>query len=430
MLNDKIINLGNLLLSLSDAVDLASNLISSHQQRTAYIAWQICRASDLPEETVKDVFIAGILHDIGAISVDERISMQNLEEIDYDGHCLRGELLLKRYHFFRKTSRIVRDHHKRWFEYEGEPETDITMSSQIIKIADYVERLIDRNMFVLRQKKAVIEKINSMSGTEFNPFLVERFNIISKIESFWLDVTSPRLYSQLFHDGPLKNIEICFTDLETISKLFRDIIDFKSPYTAAHTAGVSSTAGIIAHIFGLADSDILQLKIAGNFHDLGKLAIPNSILDKPEKLTHEEFDIIKCHTYYSYHIINSIKGLEEIAKWGAFHHERLNGKGYPFRIGEKDLSTYSRIIMVADIFTALTENRPYREGMKKKEIICILKDLSEKRHLDMKLAGLVTENFDQISDYVVNIENLIMEFYKSRFANLSHETFEALEPDY
>jgi len=171
-------------------------------------------------------------------------------------------------------------------------------------------------------------------------------------------------------------------------------------------------------MFGFSENEILQMRIAGNFHDLGKLVIPNSILDKPDKLTEQEFNIIKCHTYYSYHIINSVSGMERIAELGAFHHERLNGKGYPFHLNKDELNIGSRIMAVSDIFTALAEDRPYRDGMKEKEISELLLDFSKADHLDKKIVELLNDNFKEVYHHVKDIQKLTRNFYDARFASL------------
>ena len=408
------INLGNLLLSLSDAVDLANTNIAQHQQRTAYIAWEICKSADVSAETTKNIFIASLLHDIGAITVEEKISLHDFENVNLSKHCLRGELLLKRIPEFVTIAAIVKNHHKEWHEWKEPLEADHVLSSQIVLLADYIERLIDRNQYILHQTKGIIEKVNSISDSIVHPKIVKYFLEYSKKEEFWLDLISPRLYSLLFHNGPLQNIEIDYLGIEDISKLFRDIIDFKSPFTATHTSGVSACAEIISKLFGLTESEIQEMKIAGNFHDLGKLVIPNSILEKADTLTREEFDIIKCHTYYSYYIINSIPGLRHIAEWAAFHHEKLDGSGYPFHCDKNNMTICSRIMAVADVFTAIAEDRPYRKGMSKSSIVKILSEMSSNKFLEPKIITLLIDNYTDINDYVKIIQESAQEFYDAR----------------
>jgi len=160
------------------------------------------------------------------------------------------------------------------------------------------------------------------------------------------------------------------------------------------------------------------MEVAGNLHDIGKLAIPNSILDKPGKLTKKEMAVMKSHTYYTYFVINTIGGLQQIAEWAAYHHERLDGSGYLFHCMAGELSTGARILMVADIFTALTEDRPYRKGMSKEGIVQILRELSDGCFLDTRIVNLLLENFDEISSYVTEKQAAAREFYEKQFAFL------------
>jgi HD-GYP domain-containing protein (c-di-GMP phosphodiesterase class II) len=201
-----------------------------------------------------------------------------------------------------------------------------------------------------------------------------------------------------------------------IAELFRNIIDFRSPFTATHSSGVAAAASSISKIFGLTSMETTLMEVAGDLHDIGKLAIPNSILDKPGPLTKEEMALMKSHTYYTYLIIKTIGGLKHIAEWAAYHHERLDGSGYPFHCTDDELSTGSRIMMVADIFTALAEDRPYRKGMNKDDIARIIKQFSDRHLLDAKIVTIVLDNFSEISSYVSEKQATAKEFYEKQFS--------------
>ena len=301
MSTEKTINLGNLLLSLSDAIDLVSPDIAQHQQRTAYIALELCKVANAPDELIQKIFIVSLLHDTGAITAEEKIALHNFENVNVMNHCLRGELLFRRIPNLEDYALIIRNHHKAWHDWEESIDSELVFASQIILLADYIERLIDRKQFILHQTETIIDAISKLSETIIHPVFIGYFLEISKSESFWLNIVYPRLFSLLFHTGPLRNIEINYSSLETISKFFRDIIDFKSNFTATHTVGVSAAAVMISKIFGLTDNEILEMKIAANLHDLGKLHIPNSILNKEGRLTKKEFEIIKSRSLLTGH---------------------------------------------------------------------------------------------------------------------------------
>lgn len=413
------VNLGNLLLSLSEMIDSANPDLSQHQIRTAFIALNIAHEADLEVSLTEDIFAASILHDIGAISIEEKLAVHKFEISNTELHCIRGELLLKEVPSLKRIAKIVRNHHKEWKDWEEDINDPLVMSSQIICLADNVERMINKNEYILNQDKNILQKIILLKGLTFNENILQYFLKIAKKESFWLDLMSSRLYSLLLHNGPYKNKTIGLNELSSIGKLFRHMIDFKSHFTATHTAGVSACSEMIAKLFGLTKLEINMIKIAGNFHDLGKLMIPNSILEKPGKLSEEEFNIIKSHTYYTYQVLSSISGLGRIIEWAAYHHEQLNGHGYPFRLDYNELDIGSRIIAVSDIFVALSEDRPYRKSMDKEKICKILKEMVEKNCIDIKIVDLLFENYETINTYVKSKQNESAVFYKERFLKLN-----------
>jgi HD-GYP domain-containing protein (c-di-GMP phosphodiesterase class II) len=419
MRSELTINLGNLLLSLSEVPDLANPTIHQHQHRTAFISFEIAKNITANPETIENVFLAALLHDIGAVTVEEKISVHRFETLNETIHAARGEVLLAKIPWLKKISEIVRNHHKSWQQWEKPIDDPIVVASQIVLLSDYVERLIDRNKYILYQSKDIIEIIKRLEGTIVNKRIVDCFVEISKREEFWLDLVSPRLYNFLLRQGPFKNIQIDLDDIMMVSNLYRDLIDFKSRFTATHTAGVAECAVKMAELFGMAGKDIISMRIAGNFHDIGKLVIPNSILEKPGRLTADEFAIIRCHSYYTYHTINSIGGLQRIAEWAGFHHEKLDGSGYPFHCKPEEIGTGSRIVAVADIFTAISEDRPYRKGMNKNEVYDIIKSQVDDNKIDGKMTEILFDNYDDIYTLVKEQQSVAKDFYENRIVSIA-----------
>lgn len=410
------INLLNLLLSLSDALDLASPYLAQHQMRTAFISWQIAKEANISNGDLDNLFIAALFHDVGALSPEEKINVHQFEVINPEPHCILGEIFLKKVPLFQQSSRFIRFHHTPWVELDHSLDNPIVYCSQIIHLADTIERAISRPKYILHQDKQIIEQISSMD-LQFNPEIVDIFKNLAVREDFWLDLTSPRLYSILLHHAPTKGIEINLSELLAISELFRNLIDFRSPFTATHTTGVATSAASIGRKFRLTDVEVELMKVAGNFHDLGKLVIPNSILEKPGKLTEDEFAIVRQHTYFTYSILTTIGGIQNIAEWAAFHHERLDGSGYPFHLDASKLGTGARIMAVADILTALAEDRPYRLGMKKEEILHILHNMGEKGYLDQTILGILFDNFDEIVANTKEEQAKALHIYNKEFSN-------------
>ncbi len=416
------VNMDNLLLSLSEVTDLANPLIAQHQHRTAFIALELAKYADLESEITQKIFTAALLHDIGAVSVEEKIAVHNFEAVSEDIHTIRGELLLEEIPWLRNISKIVRNHHRNWNTWEEGLEDQVAMCSQIILLADYVERLIDRNKYILHQSNDIVEIIKKLSDTVINKKIVNCFVELSKREDFWLDLTSSRVQSLLLNNGQFKNVQIGLEDISLISNLYRDLIDFKSRFTATHTSGVSECAVKISEFFGLSEVDVKSMRIAGNFHDIGKLIIPSNILEKPGKLTNSEYAIIRCHTYHTFKTLDSIGGLQRIAEWAAYHHEKLDGSGYPFHLVNEDICTGSRIMTVADIFTAISEDRPYRKGMDKDSIYKVIKTQADQKSLDKRIVEVLFDNYETINIQVKAKQAKALDFYEKRFLTIKNES--------
>ena len=211
------VNLGNLVFSLSDAMDLADPSLIQHQQRTAFGVWEMGKAVSLPNERLERTFIAALLHDIGALSLEEKIPLRNFEVANVEDHCIRGEILFSNIPWLKDSSKIIRFHHREWQDWKESIENPLAFDSQLLCLADYLEREIRRNYYILHQHEDIILKIGPLSGSLFHSRVVDLFLTISNREEFWLDLVSPRLYSFLLNEGPFRKTEIDFSDISLIS---------------------------------------------------------------------------------------------------------------------------------------------------------------------------------------------------------------------
>jgi len=150
------------------------------------------------------------------------------------------------------------------------------------------------------------------------------------------------------------------------------LIESRDPSTGTHCSNVQKIALSIGEIMGLNDTELKDLSIAAIIHDIGKIGIPESILNKPERLTDAEFSIIQRHPQIGYDSIKHVKRLRNVSEAIRDHHEHYNGKGYPNGKNKDELSTISRILAVADVFEALTSDRVYRRAMSVNQAISII----------------------------------------------------------
>ncbi|SPF40582.1 HD-GYP domain-containing protein [Candidatus Desulfosporosinus infrequens] len=345
------------------------------------------------------LFYSALVHDAGMNPEDELQSILPFEDINSFSHCQRGYEIFRHSKFTEKVASIILYHHDRWKgpNSSGLCESSIPLNSTIIYLADRVSVLVDTtNDYILNFNQDIIDTILKKSGTIFNPIVVEAFMEASKKESFWLDIQSEFLLELIYTRRPKQYMRVSEVELIDVVKCFSRIIDNKSPFTRNHSKRVAIVVNFLADKVGFSDSELSMITIAGYLHDLGKISIPNSILDKPSKLTKEETAIIKRHTYYSHHLLQNITGFELVSIWGPHHHEKLDGSGYPFHLTRDDLPLGSRLMAVADIFTALTEDRPYRKGIIKEECLAILNKLVADNAICKQGVILVEDHYDEI----------------------------------
>jgi HD-GYP domain-containing protein (c-di-GMP phosphodiesterase class II) len=185
--------------------------------------------------------------------------------------------------------------------------------------------------------------------------------------------------------------------LVDFSRLICRLIDFKSEFTAAHSSGVAAVAVELSKLNNFSPADRRLIEIAAFLHDVGKLAIPSEILEKQDKLTKDEQFIMRSHVYYTYQMLEPFDVLKPLSDWASFHQERLNGTGYPFGLNAADLPVGSRIMAVADVFTALTEDRPYRKGLDTKGAMTVLQSMVDKGELDNHLIDMVFKHWNKLN---------------------------------
>lgn len=398
--NRKLVNMYDLITCLTKAIDLVSTELVGHHQKVAYLAFRIGEELNLPKSQQKNLMLAGLLHDVGALSSNERLALIEGEPPNAQDHAYRGARLIEDFRPLTELASIIRYHHVPWNNGEGGVFMDqkVPILSHIIHLADRIIVSIDNSSEVLGQVKNIVNKILTQKNSIFMPELVDAFINLSVKESVWLDMVNKSLLSIMPNIMVFDTMDLGIDEVIDLTKIFAGIIDFRSPFTANHTAGVAKTAEKLAEIAGFSENECKMMLVAGYLHDLGKLAVRNDVLEKPSKLDVEEFNIIRSHTYYTYRLLQPIKEFETINCWASYHHEKLNGKGYPFHLDDKNLPLGSRIMAVADVFTAITEDRPYRKGMPDEQTVNILNSMVHDRSISPYVVSILIDNFDLIYD--------------------------------
>lgn len=394
------VNLRSSIYSLSDALDLVGVDELFHGKRVAFMAVAIARHLGIEGKDLDDLFHAGMLHDCGVSST--RLHQALVSQFDWAGakeHCDRGYLLLKRCEPLAHLADVVRLHHTFWGELEIYEVLDskLKICANLLFLADRVDALMDQNngSDILVSNKEIREMIAGQSGRMFAPSLVDAFLAVSANEKFWLALQPEQLnaYMQRLSASGGKQM-IDFAAFKSIAEVFANIVDAKSHYTAEHSLGVARLARVVGELCGVGSDSCDMLEIAGLLHDLGKLRVPDDILEKPRALDEAEFAVIARHTLDTYAILGKIEGLEEIAIWAAFHHEKADGEGYPFQQDGTTLPLEARILNVVDVFQAMAQDRPYRPKKTPEDIMVAMREMVLDGSLDADVVSVIGEHLD------------------------------------
>jgi HD-GYP domain-containing protein (c-di-GMP phosphodiesterase class II) len=326
--------------------------------------------------------------------------MHIIKDLDWSGaqeHCDRGSALLEAQPLFRHLSPIVGLHHTHSQEMDpGIPEL-VAISGNLIHLCDRVDALMRQvsNKPWLAMRNSIRDRLSQYRDNWFQSELVDAFLSVSRPESFWLRM-QPQHLSAYMAERELEDRHqfISTGRLRHVALLAAEIVDTKSHFTACHSLGVSRFSSHLAERAGFETDICWQIEVAGLLHDIGKMRVPDNILEKPASLSFSERSVMLGHSFESYQILHHVQGFENIARWGAYHHETLTGDGYPFHLTEADLDIPSRIIAIADIFQALTQQRPYRPGKDPATVINSLEHRAAMHQVDVDLVKLVVQDFD------------------------------------
>ncbi len=387
-------DLRHVIYALSDALDLVGVDDIGHGKRVGIMAYECGRRKGLTGPDLTFLFDLGILHDIGVSST--QIHRRIVGEFAWAGtgpHCDLGATLLQEFKPLAPLALPVRHHHTPWEELItlglG---PDITWQANLICLTDRVDaRLMVHAAHdaTLAHVEEIRTEIRDHAGTMFAPDLVNLFLETSRSESFWL-MLEPRSIQSFIQDmlsqGP--QYLASMGDLRQLALIFSRIVDAKSPFTAVHSLGVAGLARLLARKLGLDDGSCAKIEIAGLLHDVGKLRVPDDILDKPGRLDAQERLVINTHSFETYQILRNIKGFEEITPWAAYHHEELGGGGYPFRLDATSLPIEARLLRVADIFQAMVQDRPYRKGLDREQTLTFMEDLVRQGRMEPEFVDL------------------------------------------
>lgn len=290
--------------------------------------------------------------------------------------CDRGAEIARMLGFSETTAEAIRALDEHW-DGRGQPHglrgTEIPLAARVLCLAQTVEIF-----HMARGVGAAYRVAARRRGHWFDPALVDALDGFRTDAGFWASLAEPDLSTVEPADRVLIADE---TRLDQIAEAFAAVIDAKSPWTHQHSGRAGAIATGIAAGLGLEATAMCDLRRAARLHDIGKLGISNRILDRPGPLTEAEYAKVKEHPVLTQRILERIPGFSELAPLASAHHERLDGSGYPRGLTADEMTKPMRVLAVADVYEALTADRPYRSAWSPDRALEIIR-LDVPRRLD------------------------------------------------
>lgn len=415
----RIINNNNAISIIRKALNLIDPRLIDHGERVAYTVYKMLTFENkYSKEQIINIVILALLHDIGAYKTEEIDNMVQFETKNIWQHSIYGYLFIKKLSPLSNLADSILYHHLDFNKFDKVNFKNKSIAS-IINLADRIDIAINRKDFNF-EKLFIPLKNKKFNGKDIDLFINanKKFDIVGNLNN--------KTYLVEIIDL-LSNAKFSNSQLNQYLEMLIYSIDFRSNVTVVHTINTVSISVEIAKILKLSKIDLEKIYYGALLHDIGKIAIPIYILEKPGSLDNEEMEIMKSHISLTEQILkDSIDN--DILKIAIRHHEKLDGSGYPYGLKGDVISISERIVAVADIMSALSGKRSYKENFDKSKVIKILKNMSDENKICKDIVNTVIDNYDLIMDNTASNCKNILDTYnniKYEYINL-YNKFEAL----
>jgi len=389
-------------LYLQDFLNLTERVINQinpdlamHHVRVAYIALQLAEKTGLSKKECAAIYTAAWLHDVGvAVSKDRNIIFPTPVNENKD-HEKKGALLLKNIEIFKSIAPIVENHHLSDQEYNH-----YGIKNQIVHVADRMELILRRFSGRISVHADTICDLLLAEHSYIGPKIEHAIDQLRNCDYFWYTLDSRNHLITVSKNSPAKNTLIPPSDFLEATSLIGYVIDTFSGFTHMHSHSVGDISNLIAVNLGFSSNEATLVHSAGFLHDVGKLCVPSNLLEKKGPLSNPEYMLVKQHSFSTMEMFENSPSLKKIGIWASQHHERLDGSGYPYGLTQDELEFESKIIMVADIFTAMIEPRPYKKSKKPLEAIGELKTIAKQGKISSAIVAVLEKNLHAASQLI------------------------------
>jgi HD-GYP domain-containing protein (c-di-GMP phosphodiesterase class II) len=385
------IRVDQLIRAIGTALDIVEGEVfgirANHGKRVAVLCAAMGRRLGMSESAVAALTTCALFHD----SALTEYLLYLTEQSDKAGlylHCIYGQRNVDLLPLPADVGGFVLYHHERadGAGAFGRKEGNFPEGAALIAAADTLDLTYSLQSLPVENLKPLRARLAAEEGKAFTRNAVEA--ALNVLDEDMLE----RLRDERIRETAENAIPPWFAGMEDaavfrLAALTARIIDYKSAFTRQHSMQIANRAWLMSGCCNHTPEHRTQLYLAAALHDLGKLATPLQILEKPGPLTDREFDVIKEHAGGTHDMLATVGGLEDVCRWASGHHEKLDGSGYPFGRGADDLDYNSRLLCCLDIYQGVCEPRPYHASRGHKETMKILRSMADKGLVDPDITG-------------------------------------------
>jgi HD-GYP domain-containing protein (c-di-GMP phosphodiesterase class II) len=377
--------------SLVKAIGTALDIVESellgastnHGKRVAVLCAAMGRSLGMGQNEITGLTISALLHDNALTEYILAERMGHYHDPAMKLHCEYGQRNVNTLRFDADVKDYIQYHHE-WADGSGpfgKKQGQVPLGAELICIADsvdvgnHLQRIEPEDLSCIRN--VIAESTRTHYSKQAADAMLEILD--------WPLIVS--LKDNAIRETAAAAVPSWVVDIEEqtsfgLACFVTRIIDYKSIFTRRHSNQIANKAWIMGDYYGYGSVERAELYLAAALHDIGKLATPVEILEKPGKLTTEEFSVIKEHVRITWELLKDIEGFGLICDWASNHHEKLDGSGYPFGKKAEELDFNSRLMACIDIYQAVSEERPYHPGRNHKDTMAVLNDMADKKTID------------------------------------------------
>jgi HD-GYP domain-containing protein (c-di-GMP phosphodiesterase class II) len=356
---------------------------TNHGKRIAVLCAKMGKALGKNPQEITALAICALLHDNALTEYILSEQINGNHDPSMKKHCEFGQRNVDALCLKTNVKNFILYHHERADgmgpfgirEGEGPLEAELITIADSIDVAYHLQRLEPEELPVIRNiiaketgkhySKTAAETM--LEVLDWPAILTLKDNVIKQTASQVL---------------PPWTIDIQTETVFGFAGFVARIIDYKSVFTRKHSTQIANKAWFMGKHYQYEPQELAELYLAASLHDLGKLAVPSDILEKPGKLSCEEFEIIKEHVYLTWKLLNDIEGFETICQWTSNHHEKIDGSGYSFGKEASELDFNSRLLACLDLYQAISEERPYHPVRNHGDTMQILYEMADMGKID------------------------------------------------